>query len=63
MVSLLAGAGVWLLTRWLPALATAPQVELLLGILLIFGFAEAKPFGDGRRTTPRPASFRPANPD
>lgn len=41
MVSLLAGAAVWLLTRWIPALATSPQVELGLGILLIFGFAVA----------------------
>ena len=41
MASLLAGAAVWLLTRWIPALATSPQVELGLGILLIFGFAVA----------------------
>jgi hypothetical protein len=41
MVSLLAGAALWLLTRWIPALATSPQVEWVLGILLIFGFAVA----------------------
>ncbi|MCC8994925.1 MAG: hypothetical protein LM550_14820 [Candidatus Contendobacter sp.] len=41
MVSLLAGAALWLLTRWIPAPAIAPQVELLLGVLLIFGFAVA----------------------
>ncbi len=41
MGSLLAGAALWLLTQWIPALATAPQVEWLLGILLIFGFAIA----------------------
>jgi hypothetical protein len=41
MVSLLAGAALWLLTRWIPALATSPQVEWVLGILLIFGFAIA----------------------
>ena len=41
MVSLLAGALLWLATPWILALAHAPQVELLLGILLIFGFAVA----------------------
>ncbi|MDS4028171.1 MAG: hypothetical protein RKO25_14455 [Candidatus Contendobacter sp.] len=41
MVSLLVGAALWLLTPWIPALAQAPQVELLLGILSIFGFAVA----------------------
>jgi hypothetical protein len=41
MVSLLAGAALWLLTRWIPGLATSPQIELWLGILLIFGFAIA----------------------
>lgn len=41
MASLLAGALLWLLTPWVPALAQAPQVEWLLGILLIFGFAVA----------------------
>jgi hypothetical protein len=41
MVSLLAGAALWLLTLWIPALASSPQVELWLGILLIFGFAIA----------------------
>ncbi len=41
MVSLLAGAALWLLAPWVPALAQAPQVELLLGILSIFGFAVA----------------------
>jgi hypothetical protein len=41
MASLLTGALLWLATRLVPALASAPQVELLLGILLIFGFAVA----------------------
>ena len=41
MASLLAGALLWLLTPWVPALAQAPQIEWLLGILLIFGFAVA----------------------
>ena len=41
LVSLLAGALLWLATPWVPALAHAPQVELLLGTLLIFGFAVA----------------------
>ncbi len=41
MTSLLAGALLWLTTLVIPALASAPQVELLLGILLIFGFAVA----------------------
>jgi hypothetical protein len=41
MVSLLTGALLWLLAPWIPALAPAPQVEWLLGILLIFGFAVA----------------------
>ncbi|MDQ5908141.1 MAG: hypothetical protein QG599_232 [Pseudomonadota bacterium] len=41
MVSLFVGAGLWVLTQWLPALALAPQVELLLGVLLIVGFAIA----------------------
>ncbi|MDS4032119.1 MAG: hypothetical protein RKO66_18955 [Candidatus Contendobacter sp.] len=41
MASLLAGALLWLLAPWVPALAQAPQVEWLLGILLIFGFAVA----------------------
>ena len=41
MVSLLVGAMLWLSTRVIPALAQAPQIELLLGILLIFGFAVA----------------------
>lgn len=41
MASLLAGALLWLATPVIPALAQAPQVELLLGILLIFGFAVA----------------------
>ena len=41
MASLLAGAMLWLSTRVIPALAQAPQVELLLGILSIFGFAVA----------------------
>lgn len=41
MSSLLAGAVLWLATRRVPALASAPHVELLLGILLIFGFAVA----------------------
>jgi len=41
MVSLLAGALLWLATLAIPALASAPQVELLLGILLIFGFTVA----------------------
>jgi hypothetical protein len=41
MASLLAGALLWLATPLIPALAQAPQVELLLGILLIFGFAVA----------------------
>ena len=38
MVSLLAGALLWLAMLAIPTLASAPQVELLLGILLIFGF-------------------------
>jgi len=41
MTSLLAGALLWLATLLVPALASAPQVELLLGILLIFGFTVA----------------------
>ncbi|MEZ5575416.1 MAG: hypothetical protein R3F36_15860 [Candidatus Competibacteraceae bacterium] len=41
MASLLAGALLWLLTPWVPTLAQAPQVEVLLGILSIFGFAVA----------------------
>ena len=41
MAGLLAGAMLWLSTRVIPALAQAPQVELLLGILSIFGFAVA----------------------
>jgi hypothetical protein len=41
MVSLLAGALLWLTTLVIPALAYAPPVELLLGILLILGFAVA----------------------
>ncbi len=41
MASLFAGAGLWVLTQWIPALAQAPQVELLLGVLLIVGFAIA----------------------
>ncbi|MDG4549952.1 MAG: hypothetical protein P9F19_17965 [Candidatus Contendobacter sp.] len=41
MASLLAGALLWLLAPWVPALGQAPQVEWLLGILLIFGFAVA----------------------
>ena len=39
MVSLLAGAALWWTTRSIPTLTTSPQVELWLGILLIFGFA------------------------
>ena len=38
MASLLAGALLWLTALVVPLLASAPQVELLLGILLIFGF-------------------------
>jgi len=41
MASLLASVVLWLSTLWVPALAQAPQVELLLGILPIFGFAVA----------------------
>ena len=41
MVSLLAGALLWLSALLIPALAQALPVELLLGILLIFGFAVA----------------------
>ena len=41
MASLLMGALLWLATRLIPALAQAPQVELLLRILLIFGFTVA----------------------
>ena len=41
MASLLAGALLWLSALLIPALAQAPQVEWLLGILLIFGFAVA----------------------
>lgn len=41
MMSLAAGAVLWGTTRWIPALASAPSVELLLGILLIFGFTVA----------------------
>ncbi len=41
MSSLLVGALLWLATLAIPALAQAPQVELLLGILLIFGFTVA----------------------
>ncbi len=41
MASLLAGALLWLATLLVPALAQAPQVELLLGVLLILGFAGA----------------------
>ena len=41
MASLLVGALLWLATLAIPALTSAPQVELLLGILLIFGFTVA----------------------
>lgn len=41
MVSLLAGAALWGVTRSIPVLETSPQVEFWLGILLIFGFAIA----------------------
>ena len=41
MASLLVGALLWLAMLAIPALASAPQVELLLGILLIFGFTVA----------------------
>ncbi|MFO1371404.1 MAG: hypothetical protein U1F42_03090 [Candidatus Competibacteraceae bacterium] len=41
MASLLTGAILWLLALLIPALAHVPNVELLLGILLIFGFAVA----------------------
>ena len=41
MTSLLTGALLWLATLLVPALAQAPQVELLLGILPILGFAVA----------------------
>lgn len=41
MASLLAGTLLWLTTLVIPALAYAPPVELLLGILLILGFAVA----------------------
>ncbi len=41
MVSLLTGALLWLATVLIPTLAQAPPVELLLGILLIFGFTVA----------------------
>ena len=41
MASLLTGALLWLLTPWSQTLARAPQVEWLLGILPIFGFAVA----------------------
>ncbi len=41
LASLLAGAALWLLMTWMPALEHAPQVEVLLGILSIFGFAVA----------------------
>jgi hypothetical protein len=39
MASLLAGAVLWLAMLWVPAQARMPQVELLLGILSILGFA------------------------
>ncbi|MBE2293513.1 MAG: hypothetical protein IAF00_01125 [Phycisphaerales bacterium] len=41
MSSLLMGAVLWLLAPWIPAWASAPQLELLLGVLAIFGFAVA----------------------
>ncbi|MCP5196202.1 MAG: hypothetical protein H6974_05385 [Gammaproteobacteria bacterium] len=39
MVSLLVGAVLALLMRFVPAWATAPRMELLMGVALIFGFA------------------------
>lgn len=41
MISLLAGAVFWLLGLLVPALKQMPQADLLLGILVIFGFAVA----------------------
>ncbi|HRX62499.1 MAG TPA: hypothetical protein P5260_14985, partial [Candidatus Competibacter sp.] len=41
MISLLAGAVFWLLGLLVPALRQMPQVDLLLGVLVIFGFAVA----------------------
>ena len=41
MAGLLAGAALWLLGLWAPALGRMPQFELLLGILPILGFAVA----------------------
>jgi hypothetical protein len=41
MTCLLTGALLWLVTPMIPTLASAPQVELVLGILLIFGFTVA----------------------
>ncbi|MBL8260241.1 MAG: hypothetical protein JNM60_10570 [Candidatus Competibacteraceae bacterium] len=39
MVGAMAAAGLWLLARFVSAWAQAPQVELLLGILMVAGFA------------------------
>ena len=39
LIGLLAAAGLWLSAQAVPAWAQAPQVELLLGILMIAGFA------------------------
>jgi hypothetical protein len=41
MASLLASALLWLASLWIPALGPSSPVELLLGILPIFGFAVA----------------------
>ncbi len=41
MTSLLAGALLWWATLLIPALAQQPHIELLLGVLSIFGFAVA----------------------
>lgn len=41
MMSLCAGAGLWLVMHWIPGAIGSVQLELLLGILLIIGFAVA----------------------
>lgn len=41
MASLSLAAGLWCLARLIPAWAHAPQIDLLLGVLLIAGFAVA----------------------
>ena len=41
LASLLSSAALWLLTQLIPAWTQAPHIDLLMGIVLIFGFAVA----------------------